>query len=230
MISTLNQELLGTLDIRLLTIERTRAGRWWSFRNVISPFARLWLILDGRARVRHHGRVFHQTPGQLHLAPRFKMYVAANNPKYFCRKCRNKIPIVDLENIIRHELNLFFNQPQQIAAHLAAADQNLAKKSALLEAHKREIQKVPDERSRTHKLYLQDQITPQGFGDLHKPAEARLNQLQAELPKLEADVGFLRINKLLPYSQLRHPTIENRCQPDHHFQLIENCFSRGHIT
>jgi len=125
-----------------------------------------------------------------------KMYVAANNPKYFCRKCRNKIPITDLENIIRNELKLFFNQPQRIAAHLAEADRNLAEKSALLEAHKREIQKVRDEMTRTHRLYVQDQITPQGFGEFYKPAEERLNQLQAELPKLEAEVDFLRVNKL----------------------------------
>ena len=35
--------------------------------------------------------------------------------------------------------------------------------------------------------------------------------------------------KFLLYSQLRHPTIENRCQPDHHFQLLGNCFSCGLI-
>jgi site-specific DNA recombinase len=37
-------------------------------------------------------------------------------------------------------------------------------------------------------------ITPQGFGDFYKPAEERLNQLQAGLPKLEAEVAFLQTN------------------------------------
>ena len=125
-----------------------------------------------------------------------KMYVAANTPKYFCRKCSNKIPIVDLENIVRQELKVFFGQPKQIAEHLKNAGRNVIEKSALLEAHQREIAKVREEMTRTHKLYIQEQITAQGFGDFYKPAEQRLNQLMAELPKLEAEVDFLKINKL----------------------------------
>lgn len=125
-----------------------------------------------------------------------KMYVNAKTPKYFCRKCRNKIPIVDLESIVREELKGFFSQPARIAEHLQDADKNLAEKTTALAAHEREIQKVKDDMARTHKLYLADQITAQGFGEFYKPAEVRLNQLAAELPKLQAEVDFLRVNKL----------------------------------
>jgi len=71
MISPLNHELLNTLDMRVLAVQRTEAGRWWNFQQVISPFSRLWLILDGQAVVRHHGRNFILRPGQLHLVPPF---------------------------------------------------------------------------------------------------------------------------------------------------------------
>ena len=125
-----------------------------------------------------------------------KMYVSANSPKYFCRKCRNKIPIVDLEAIIRDEMKMFFGQPGRIASHLQEAGRNLTEKTALLETHQREIQKVRDEMTRTHRLYIQEQITEQGFGDFYKPAELRLNQLLTELPKLEAEVDFLKVNQL----------------------------------
>jgi site-specific DNA recombinase len=125
-----------------------------------------------------------------------KMYVSANTPKYFCRKCCNKIPIADLEDITRQELKVFFGQPARIAEHLKNAGNNLAEKSASLQAHEREIQRVRDEMTRTHRLYIEEQITAQGFGEFYKPAEARLNQLQSELPKLEAEVDFLKVNKL----------------------------------
>ena len=138
----------------------------------------------------------HLFSGLAHCSCGHKMYVAANTPKYFCRKCRNKIPIADLENIVRQELKVFFGQPERIASHLNEAGRNLTEKSALLDMHQREIQKVRDEMTRTHKLYIQEQITPQGFGDFYKPAEKRLNQLLAELPKLEAEVDFLKVNKL----------------------------------
>ncbi|MFO1511831.1 MAG: AraC family transcriptional regulator [Verrucomicrobiota bacterium] len=67
----LNQESLTNLDLRVLVVQRTAAGRWWNFAHVISPFSRLWLILEGRATVRHHERDFALTPGQLHLVPPF---------------------------------------------------------------------------------------------------------------------------------------------------------------
>ena len=67
----LNHELLAGLDLKVLSIQRTVAGRWWNFKNVISPFSRLWLVLGGRAVVRHHGRRFVLEPGCLHLVPPF---------------------------------------------------------------------------------------------------------------------------------------------------------------
>ena len=74
MASVLNQELLGALDLKVLSVQRTEAGRWWNFKHVISPFSRLWLILDGRATVRHHDRTFILTPGRLHLVPPFTVH------------------------------------------------------------------------------------------------------------------------------------------------------------
>src|ERR1035437_10118878 len=125
-----------------------------------------------------------------------KMYVRAGSPKYVCRKCCNKIPITDLESVVHQELKVFFTQPERVTHHLQAADKNLTEKQTLLDAHQRELQKVRDEMKQTHRLYLEGHITPQGFGDFYKPAEQRLNQLVAELPKLQAEVDFLKINKL----------------------------------
>ena len=134
--------------------------------------------------------------GLAHCACGHRMYVRAGSPKYVCRKCCNKIPIIDLEAIVRDELQSFFTQPKRVTSHLQEADRNLTEKQALLDAHQREIQKVRDEMKQTHRLYVEGQITPQGFGDFYKPAEERLNQLSAELPRLQADVDFLKVNKL----------------------------------
>ena len=72
--AALNQESLHALDMRILAVQRTVARRWWNFRNVISPFSRLWLVLDGHAVVRHHQREFRLKPGQLYLLPPFTVH------------------------------------------------------------------------------------------------------------------------------------------------------------
>jgi site-specific DNA recombinase len=124
------------------------------------------------------------------------MYVRSNSPKYVCRKCHNKIPIVDLESIFQEEMKGFFAKPERIAEHLQSATKNLSEKETLLAAHEREIQKVRDDMTRTHRLYLDAGITVQGFREFYMPAEQRLNQLVAELPKLQAEVDVLRVNNL----------------------------------
>ena len=125
-----------------------------------------------------------------------KMYVRSNSPKYVCRKCYNKIPVVDLDAIFHEELRGFFSNHERIAGHLEAANRNLVEKQALLAVHERTIAKVRDEMARTHRLYLDGAITIQGFGTFYKPAEEQLNQLVAELPKLQAEVDFLKVNSL----------------------------------
>ena len=97
---------------------------------------------------------------------------------------------------MRNELRTFFATPERVAMHLENADQNLSEKQSLLEAHQRELQKVRDDMTRTHKLYLEGHITAQGFGQFYKPAEERLNQLVSELPKLEAEVDLLKVDQL----------------------------------
>ena len=138
----------------------------------------------------------HLFSGVAHCSCGAKMYVRAGSPKYVCRKCCNKIPIVDLESIVKDEMKLFFGQRDRVSQHLQNADRNLTEKAAALESHQHEIQKVRDEMTRTHRLYLDGQITAQGFGEFYKPAEERLNQLRNELPKLEAEVDLLKVNKL----------------------------------
>ena len=125
-----------------------------------------------------------------------KMYVKANSPKYVCQKCLNKIPVVDLEAIFHDELKAYFAAPESIAKHLAEANKNLTEKQNLLRKHRNDIQKLREEMTRTHRLYLDGQVTSQGFGQFYKPAEERLNQLLAELPKLEAEIDHMQVNNL----------------------------------
>ena len=125
-----------------------------------------------------------------------RMYVQTGTPKYVCKGCRNKIPIVDLEAIIYEELKAFFSAPEQVAANLQKAHRNLADKETLLHNLQNDIQRVRDEMTRTHRLFLDGEITPQGFGQFYKPAEERLNQMLAELPKLEAEVAHLKVTDL----------------------------------
>ena len=125
-----------------------------------------------------------------------KMYARTDSPRYLCRSCNNKIPITDLESVFRNELKVFFADPNKLSTDLANAEQTLKEKETLIGSHQQAIQKVRDEMKQTHRLYLEGQITPQGFGDFYKPAEVQLNQLLTELPKLQAELDLLKVNKL----------------------------------
>lgn len=81
------------------------------------------------------------------------------------------------------------------SAHPQAA-RTLKDKEALIAVNQQAIQKIKDEMKQTHRLYVEGHITPQGFGEFYKPAEERLNQLIAELPKLQAEVDWMKVNRI----------------------------------
>jgi len=51
-----------------------KVGKWWNYKNIISPFNRLYLITEGEAWVTLDSTTFHLTPGKLFLIPKFTFH------------------------------------------------------------------------------------------------------------------------------------------------------------
>lgn len=125
-----------------------------------------------------------------------KMYVPSNTPKYVCLKCRNKIPMEDLERVFHSQLRDFFFSPEDIAKHLQAADEVIKEKAALLASMESERDKLTTEADKLYRLYIDDRLTAESFERKHRPLEERLQQLNDEIPRLQGEIDFLKINYL----------------------------------
>jgi site-specific DNA recombinase len=125
-----------------------------------------------------------------------KMYVKSNTPKYVCSKCLTKIPKDDLEFVFREQLHAFSLSPELIAQHLADADGALTQRVELLETLRKEDEKLGRQMEKTYKLYLEDRLSSEAFGKLYRPLEVRAAQLADELPRLQAEVDFARMQNL----------------------------------
>jgi len=127
-----------------------------------------------------------------------KMYVKSNSPKYVCiqKGCRNKVPQVDLERVFQVELARFADSPEEIAACLESTDEALREKTELLTALLREAERLRAESEKLYRLYLGDDLTARGFGERNRPIEERLRALEDELPRLQGEIDFLKIQHL----------------------------------
>jgi site-specific DNA recombinase len=122
-----------------------------------------------------------------------KMYVWSNSPKYVCPKCRNKIPVNDLEAVYREQLHGFVLSPEQLAAHYEAAHQTIAEREKLIASMEAELGRIESEDERLYQLYLADGLSKEGFGRRHRPLSERRSQLEDELPRVEAQLDVLRV-------------------------------------
>jgi site-specific DNA recombinase len=59
-----------------------------------------------------------------------------------------------------------------------------------------ELQRVRKEIQRTYELYQQEKLNADEFGNFFRPLEERRKQIEAALPRLEAEVDILKVNNL----------------------------------
>lgn len=123
-----------------------------------------------------------------------KMYVKSNSPKYVCLKCKNKIPIVDLEAVFAEQLRTFVFSDDEIAGYLEEADTSAKAKQEQIGALEKEHQTVSREMDKLYELYMKDAIPSDAFGERFRPLEERRKQIDETLPRLEAELDIFRIN------------------------------------
>lgn len=76
-------ELMPTLQLEILNLGLHENGPEWRYRQVNSPYSRIFLVLEGQAEVRHHGRIFQLRPGVLTLVSAFTT-ADYRCPRRFC--------------------------------------------------------------------------------------------------------------------------------------------------
>lgn len=123
----------------------------------------------------------------------YKMYVPSNSPKYICYKCRNKIGTMDLEDIFHHQLKTFFFSATEITNYLNQADQVIKEKEGLLRTIRDEKRKTEQEMEKIYRAYINEEITMEGFGRHYKPLEERLTQIDGQIPEVQGEIDFLKI-------------------------------------
>ncbi len=125
-----------------------------------------------------------------------KMYVPSNTPKYVCYSCRNKIPIEDLEAVFNEQLRSYRVSSQEVTESLERADQVLAEKTELLAALEAEAGKTKVAMDKVYQAYIGEHLSADGFGRQYRPLEERLKQLENQIPDLQGEVDFLKIQYL----------------------------------
>jgi site-specific DNA recombinase len=152
---------------------------------------------EGRQMNRRKGRPpVHVFAGRIVCGCGTKMYPRSKNPKYVCRACRNKIPIQDIEEVFLQQLQGFLLSPEDIARHIQQADEALQHKAEVLASLDTEVRRVVQDMEKIYRLYLADQVSPEGFGRMYGPLEERKRQLDEEVPRLQAELDFLKIQAL----------------------------------
>jgi len=138
----------------------------------------------------------HLFAGRVFCACGQKMYVLTKTTKYGCQKCHTKIPIEDLEAVFVEQLKGFVFSPEEVAAHLGQADSEIRSKEEVLDSLRAERDRVVREMEKIHRAYMADAITVDGYGRQYRPLEERLKAIEEELPRLQGEVDYLKIQYL----------------------------------
>ncbi|MDQ3802270.1 MAG: recombinase family protein [Acidobacteriota bacterium] len=125
-----------------------------------------------------------------------KMYVPSNTAKYVCFSCRNKLPVVDLEGIFHEQLKGFFFSEADVMRYAQEADRVIREKQELLTSLEGKLKKLRQRMDKVLRLYLDGNISGEGFGLEYKPMESQVKQLDDHIPQLQSEIDFLRIQHL----------------------------------
>ncbi len=155
-------------------------------------------ILDQQERkiVKPGPRVNHLLSGYIHCECGKKMYVYHTAPVFVCKTCKTKIATSDIDEIYHSQLKSFLLTDSNTNDFVEQSNSILHEKESLLNSTRNEHTRIKKEMDELLSMRLSGELSKEIFPSHYKPLEQQYHQLDAQLPELEAEVDFLKIQAL----------------------------------
>jgi len=124
------------------------------------------------------------------------MYVFTEQPVYKCKKCKRKIAVSDLDEIYHSQLKSFLLTGDDIEKANQQSQNLIDEKETLLKTVSDEYEKLSKNVADWLSLRVSGEFSKDDFAKVYKPAEERLRQIEKQMPILEAERDFLKIQAL----------------------------------
>lgn len=115
------------------------------------------------------------------------MYVYHNTQSYSCRKCKRRIAVSDIDDIYQLYLKDYLGSINH-AEFIRQSDEQLQHAKELLTITQKERQRIAKRVSDLLELRLNGELSKERYLEQYQPLEQRLQQLDQELPSLEAEI------------------------------------------
>lgn len=125
-----------------------------------------------------------------------KMYVYHEAAVYKCKTCRFKIEVADLDDIYHEQLKSFFLTDADAKSVESTIETEICEKEKLLDQTKSELGKLKKRLKEMVDLRIDGDMSKERFRELYKPLEEQMLQIEGQLPKLEAEIDFQKIQLL----------------------------------
>ena len=124
-----------------------------------------------------------------------RMYVfhKTNHETYRCNHCSNHIIARDLEEIYHDQLKTFLLTGISISEYIEKLDVELQEKEKLLFAMLNERDSLSKKMDVFINMRMNNELSKEVFAEKYKPMEERLLQINNQLPELQAEIDFLKI-------------------------------------
>ncbi|MCW3094142.1 MAG: hin 2 [Ferruginibacter sp.] len=154
------------------------------------------LAQQEKKRVKHGPRAVYLLSGYVSCSCGNKMYVYYDSPVYKCKKCKRKIDVQDIDEIYHEQLKSFLLTDSDVTTLSAQTNGSISEKETLLKAISSEYDKLLKRTEQQTNLRIDGELSKEEFAKFYKPTEQRLRQIESQIPELQAEIDFLKIQYL----------------------------------
>ena len=117
-------------------------------------------------------------------------------PTYRCKPCKTKLQVDDIDAIYHEQLKTFLYTEKDLTIYLSQSNEELIAKEKLLNFNRENLHKIRKRMDELVTLRLDGEMNKESFAEQFKPLEIQREQIENQLPKLEAEIDFIKIENI----------------------------------